>query len=240
MKTIVKIVVCAAIAAVAVPAARAQAVEGIFDGGKAGVASRLLPGGEKWQAPDVPGMSEAVEGFKLEPSAVERLRREAFANPGRFIDERDPWEVGAAFGLDEEPLVRQLIPNDKAQRASVRILVNLSDQNLTIVSPTISERFLISSGVKGHRTPGSGRCYRPDFLDAHHRSSLYGNAPMPNSVFFNGNIAVHATESESKLGRPASHGCVRVSLEASKKIFAEVKSYGKSSTSICVVGNPPS
>ena len=37
---------------------------------------------------------------------------------------------------------------------------------------------------------------------------------MPYSVFFTGGYAVHGTSHVKALGRPASHGCVRLSTQA--------------------------
>lgn len=41
-------------------------------------------------------------------------------------------------------------------------------------------------------------------------SKKYDNAPMPNAIFFLGGHAVHGTPHLKALGRPASHGCVRL------------------------------
>ncbi|MCX5792716.1 MAG: L,D-transpeptidase [Elusimicrobia bacterium] len=168
--------------------------------------------------------------------AVEQLRAEAAADPDKFIDERTPEEVSLAFGLVPS---RVRIANEIAALAEVRITVDLSAQRVTIVSPELKAAYKISSGKAGHRTPGSGQCFKPDFMESMHHSSLYNNAPMPNAVFFNGNIAIHATESENLLGQPASHGCVRTSLVDSRKIFNVVLAHGRANTSVCVVGSAP-
>jgi lipoprotein-anchoring transpeptidase ErfK/SrfK len=65
---------------------------------------------------------------------------------------------------------------------------------------------------------------------------------MPHSVFFNGNVAVHATSAanEALLGRQASHGCVRLSRANAELVYAAVKAAGKkANTSICVTGKSP-
>ena len=41
-------------------------------------------------------------------------------------------------------------------------------------------------------------------------SRKYGMAPMPYSIFFDGNYAIHGTVKVAQLGRPASKGCVRL------------------------------
>jgi lipoprotein-anchoring transpeptidase ErfK/SrfK len=33
---------------------------------------------------------------------------------------------------------------------------------------------------------------------------------MPHSIFFSGGYAIHATPHTGNLGRPASHGCIRL------------------------------
>jgi lipoprotein-anchoring transpeptidase ErfK/SrfK len=43
-----------------------------------------------------------------------------------------------------------------------------------------------------------------------HYSKKYDNAPMPHSIFFSGGYAIHATPHTGNLGRPASHGCIRL------------------------------
>ena len=59
-----------------------------------------------------------------------------------------------------------------------------------------------------------------------HYSSKYENAPMPYSVFFNDGIAVHATSETKHLGRPASHGCVRLSKADAEVFFRAVADIG--------------
>ena len=70
----------------------------------------------------------------------------------------------------------------------------------------------IASGRPGYRTtPGM---WRVTFRDKHHRSSLFGGAPMPYSVFFHGGQAFH----EGSL-RVASHGCVHLSHKSAVRFF---------------------
>lgn len=72
-----------------------------------------------------------------------------------------------------------------------------------------------STGKPGHATP------RGVFVvlqkDRHHHSSTYNNAPMPNMnrLTWSG-IALHAGDLP---GYPASHGCIRLPLEFSEKLF---------------------
>ena len=58
---------------------------------------------------------------------------------------------------------------------------------------------------------------------------------MPWAVFFNGGYAVHGTTDVRNLGRPASHGCIRLHPDNAKTFFRMVQSSGKESTLISVV-----
>lgn len=72
-----------------------------------------------------------------------------------------------------------------------------------------------STGKEGHRTPAG--VFVVLQKDQHHHSSTYNNAPMPNMnrLTWSG-IALHAGQLP---GYPASHGCVRLPLDFSAKLF---------------------
>jgi len=90
----------------------------------------------------------------------------------------------------------------------------------------------VSTGRKGLDTPQGS--FNPTWLDANHKSDEYEDAPMPYAVFFSGGYAVHATEFTKRLGTPASHGCVRLSLENAQTFFNLVKTYGMTNTKIVI------
>ena len=50
--------------------------------------------------------------------------------------------------------------------------------------------------------------------DKNHKSSLFDDAPMPNSVFFDNDIAFH----QGSLSRQ-SNGCIHLSWDASETFF---------------------
>jgi lipoprotein-anchoring transpeptidase ErfK/SrfK len=53
-------------------------------------------------------------------------------------------------------------------------------------------------------------------------------------VFFHGGYAVHGTNAVGSLGRPVSHGCVRLAPGNAAKLFSMVKQYGFGNTRIVV------
>ena len=66
-------------------------------------------------------------------------------------------------------------------------------------------------------------------------SKKYDNAPMPHSVFFHGGYAVHATPHVKMLGRPASHGCIRLHPTHAEDFFRLVQTFGPNNTRIVIV-----
>ena len=60
---------------------------------------------------------------------------------------------------------------------------------------------------------------------------------MPNSIFFHRGYAIHATYATGRLGRPASHGCIRLSPSNAKKLYRLVSRHGKASTRIAIRGH---
>lgn len=91
----------------------------------------------------------------------------------------------------------------------------------------------VSTGAEGHVTP-TGR-FRPTRMHEMWHSRKYDNAPMPHSVFFHEGYAVHATPHVKQLGRPASHGCVRLHPDNASDFFNLVQAFGPKNTSILIV-----
>jgi lipoprotein-anchoring transpeptidase ErfK/SrfK len=120
---------------------------------------------------------------------------------------------------------------------SVMATVSLQDQRMEVtinLGDGQQEKYSwkVSTGRNGFNTP-PGK-FRPDYLDPMHFSSKYENAPMPFAVFFNDGIAVHGTTELRNLGRPASHGCVRLDPANAEIFFKAVSSVGMMRTAIVV------
>jgi len=65
-----------------------------------------------------------------------------------------------------------------------------------------------------------------------HYSTLYDNAPMPWSIFFHGNYAIHGTTQTERLGTPASAGCVRLHPDDADALYGLVLEHGRENTVI--------
>ena len=118
-----------------------------------------------------------------------------------------------------------LVGTAVAASALVRIDVDLSTQRMHVVSDSgESYEWPISSGRAGHLTPRGS--YRPIALYTMVHSAKYDNAPMPHSIFFHGQYAIHGTGAVGSLGRPASHGCIRLAPGNAATLFAMVRAEG--------------
>ncbi|WP_293865413.1 L,D-transpeptidase [uncultured Alsobacter sp.] len=120
-------------------------------------------------------------------------------------------------------------------QAKVNISVDLAKQTMRVENGT-GETYTwpISSARKGFVTPRG--TYAPQRLATMHYSRKYHMSPMPHSIFFHAGWAIHGTNEARALGRPASHGCVRLSKENAAKLFAMVKAEG---AVIRIDGTPP-
>ena len=117
--------------------------------------------------------------------------------------------------------------------ATLTANVSLSSQTMTVMHRgKVIGRWPVSTARRGKVTPTGS--WSAKWLSRNHRSSRYNNAPMPYSIFYNGNYAVHGTYQTSKLGRPASAGCVRLSPTHAAKLFSLAKAVGLSNTRIIV------
>src|SRR3954454_10824075 len=93
--------------------------------------------------------------------------------------------------------------------ASVPVQISNSAQRMRVyVDGGLTYAWPVSTARRGYRTPaGSSRVQR---MERMWYSPNYDMSPMPYSLFFRGGYAIHGTNSIRQLGRPASHGCVRL------------------------------
>lgn len=116
-------------------------------------------------------------------------------------------------------------------QAGVTAHVSLGGQRMTVyVNGKRRYTWRVSTGRRGYRTPRGS--YRPTFIKRMHYSRKYYNSPMPHSVFFRGGYAIHGTYAVKRLGRPASHGCIRLHPAAARTFFSLVRRYGRGRTRI--------
>ena len=75
-------------------------------------------------------------------------------------------------------------------------------------------------------------------MEEDHYSKEFDDAPMPHSIFFTKiGHAIHGTDSEGRLGTPASHGCVRLSRANASTLYALVEEQGVLNTTVTLTGS---
>ncbi len=121
------------------------------------------------------------------------------------------------------------LPLADRARADILVRVDKSSQRMAvIVNGEHRYSWAVSTGVRG--TPSGS--FRAQSLDRYHRSSLYGNAPMPYSIFYDGNFAIHGTPHVRQLGGRASKGCIRLHPANAAVLFSLVQKVGLGNTRI--------
>lgn len=132
----------------------------------------------------------------------------------------------AATGLAEAATKSKAPPK-------VEIYVDISNQTMKVeVNGWTYGRWRVSTARDGYYTPRGS--WRPFLLKKMHYSRKYDNSPMPNSIFFLGGYAIHATYYVNQLGRPASHGCIRLHPQNAEKLYSLVQKHGMKSTRITI------
>jgi len=121
-----------------------------------------------------------------------------------------------------------------AAQAGVVVTVDKSAQRLTVtVDGARRYEWPVSTARIGYMTPVGS--YRPERLERQWFSRKYDWSPMPYSIFFDGGYAIHGSYEISRLGRPASHGCIRLHPKNAAILFALVQQ-NVSNTRIVVTG----
>lgn len=116
--------------------------------------------------------------------------------------------------------------------------IDLTNQKLSVTENGVAKyTWRISSGRTGYQTPRG--TFRPVWMTKMWYSRKYDYAPMPHSIFFHGGTAIHGTDSLGALGRPASHGCVRLAPQNAAVLYRLVTQHTKQKTQIKVFGTPP-
>jgi lipoprotein-anchoring transpeptidase ErfK/SrfK len=119
--------------------------------------------------------------------------------------------------------------------ADVIAEIELSSQRMIVkVDGLVRHVWAVSTARQGYATPTGS--FRPVRLERMWYSTIYHGSPMPYAIFFNGNFAVHGTYETASLGRPASHGCVRLLPANARALFDLVRQHGFERSRIVVGG----
>jgi len=117
--------------------------------------------------------------------------------------------------------------------ANVIVHIDRSSQRMSVVVDGVPRyNWRISTARAGYITPPGS--YHPEVLARRWFSKRYYNSPMPHSIFFYRGYAIHGTYEISRLGGPASHGCVRLDPGNAAILYGLVEREGMGRTTIVV------
>ena len=134
-------------------------------------------------------------------------------------------------------MIATLLVGLVSAQADIVVTVDKSAQRLNVAVDGFTRyQWPVSTARWGYRTPNGS--YRPQWLARKWFSTIYDGSPMPYSIFFNGGYAIHGSYEISRLGRPASHGCIRLHPKNAAVLFALVQA-NMQDTQIVVTGDRP-
>lgn len=175
-----------------------------------------------------------IDDIQDELSALRRQNGEEDIAENSRINwkpENSAGKVIIKANLQVRPQVLQVFRQNSKDPADLTPLYifEKGTSNTALISSANSVKF-------NHHCRGGAACKTPtgnfniDKMEPMHHSSRFQNAPMPWSMFFLGSvgIAIHgATRSEYKdLGRPASHGCIRIHPDNGHLLYNLILSEG--------------
>lgn len=116
---------------------------------------------------------------------------------------------------------------------NVEARVSISKQTMTVTRQgRVLYKWKVSTARNGYVTPRG--TWKPKRMHKMWYSRKYEMSPMPYSVFYHGGYAVHGTGAVKQLGRPASHGCVRLQTANAATFYSLVREVGMGNTRIVV------
>jgi hypothetical protein len=123
--------------------------------------------------------------------------------------------------------------------STVLIDIDKTSQKMTVSLDGVQQyEWPVSTGLRGYTTPSG--TYTATSMNKIWYSKQWDNAPMPHAVFFTRDgHAIHGTLEVKRLGKPASHGCVRLSPKNAATLFALVEKTGLKNTQVVLAGSTP-
>ena len=140
------------------------------------------------------------------------------------------------------PAGTQREPNPATKKgvgSAILINIDKTKQRMTIFLDGVKKyEWPVSTGKGGYSTPSG--TYTATSMNEIWYSKQWDNAPMPHSIFFKKDgHAIHGSYEVKSLGKPASHGCVRISPDNAATLYTLVAKNGLEKTQVVLTGVTP-
>jgi lipoprotein-anchoring transpeptidase ErfK/SrfK len=130
-------------------------------------------------------------------------------------------------------------PGTEKTGSAVLINIDKTNQKMTVFLDGVEKyAWPVSTGRAGYSTPSG--TYTATSMNEVWYSKEWDNSPMPHSIFFmKDGHAIHGSYEVKTLGKPVSHGCVRISPQNATTLYALVKKNGLKNTEVVLTGVTP-
>ncbi|HEU0017751.1 MAG TPA: L,D-transpeptidase family protein [Methyloceanibacter sp.] len=174
------------------------------------------------------------------PSAADKSA-EAAGQPESDTQAAQPEAKPEAAQSGAKPEADKTSANAAPAKIGSQILVNVdkSLQEMTVFVDGIEKyQWPVSTGLRGYSTPSGN--FTASSMNKIWYSKQWDNAPMPHAIFFTKDgHAIHGSYETKKLGRAASHGCVRLAPKNAETLFHLVEANGLENTKVVLAGVTP-
>ena len=139
------------------------------------------------------------------------------------------------------PAGAQTGSNPGTEKAGSVVLININKtkQEMAVFVDGVEKyQWPVSTGRVGYSTPSG--TYTATSMNKIWYSKQWDNSPMPHSIFFiKDGHAIHGSYEVKNLGKPVSHGCVRISPQNANTLYALVEKNGLENTQVVLSGVTP-
>ncbi len=124
----------------------------------------------------------------------------------------------------------------QTKQSKILITIDKATQKMTVSVDGVEQyHWLVSTGKRGYSTPSGA--FTPTSMNEVWYSKEWDNAPMPHAIFFmKDGHAIHGSYEVKHLGRPVSHGCVRIAPQSATILYDLVKRNGMQNTQVVLNG----
>ncbi|MER2269464.1 L,D-transpeptidase family protein [Methylobacterium oxalidis] len=183
-----------------------------------------------------PRRAEGIDDRAPAPNQIAALPTEV-ASPGTSLTPTPPSGATSDTPVQPQPTeapARDVIAPIVAAPPRILITIDKAAQRMRVtVDGKLRHSWSVSTARAPFKTPAG--TFRPLRLVKEHYSREWDDAPMPYSIFFTAaGHAIHASTATRQLGRPASHGCVRLAPSHAAALFRLVRAEGADTTKVTV------